>query len=151
MNLLTERIFDNARCIYSNIQFQIQNRPAAVLPHKIPIPSRCGIPALVLRKGIIHPEIRTHRFSAPGTAGDQFRRHPHIPLFLHHLAYHGLITVGSLMARFRTLPQARATLGALNDVVNRRMISPCQRWRPSAAGVKLAVGIAVGIMLLRKN
>lgn len=106
-----ERIFDNIRRIHAHPQLQKQH-PRALMPPQEVLVTPCRlIPALVLHKGVVRPEIHGHGPAAVGAVRNPCGRDLHIPLLLNHLTYHGLIVVGPLMARPGALPQAVVALG----------------------------------------
>lgn len=92
------------------------NRPEALnaldkqVQEKLLIPSSGLIPALVLYKGIVCPQVHGHGPATDWTAGDQFRRHPHIPLIAPHPLYNSFIIIGSLVAGLRALPKSIISL-----------------------------------------
>ena len=78
---------------------------------KVLIPPGGGVPAFILHKGIIRPQIHGHGCAADWTAGYQFAGDFSILLFGHHLFDNGFVIIGLLVAGPGTLPQAVVALG----------------------------------------
>ena len=64
------------------------------------------MPAWILDKGGVDPQIHTHRFAAAGTAGNQPRGDPKIGLRPNHFMHKRLIVIGFLVTRHAALPQS---------------------------------------------
>ena len=77
---------------------------------EIIIPACGGVPALVLDKGIITPQIHCHMRAANRAFGDQLRGYFHILLPRDHLAHYFLIVIGFVVAGFGALPQTVISL-----------------------------------------
>ena len=67
---LPERILDDDRCIAADSQFEIDDVFVLILSNERVIPFSRHVPALVLDKGIVTPEIDCHRLTADGTTRD---------------------------------------------------------------------------------
>ena len=75
-------------------------------PEKIAIAPSRRMPAWILDKGGVDPQIHTHRFAAAGTAGNQPRGDPKIGLRPNHFMHKRLIVIGFLVTRHAALPQS---------------------------------------------
>ena len=107
----TERILDDARRICPYSQFQKQNASSLMEKKEILI-ALCGrIPALILRKSIIDPQIHRHRSPANRAPGDQLCGDLHVLLLGNHFPDKILIVIRLLTAGFGALPQTIIALG----------------------------------------
>ena len=108
---LPKRVFDDRRGVEADAELPKENGLPVPGPEEIFIPLRCPVPALVLNKPLVAAEIHRHGRSAYRTCRNAFRRNSHIPLRSCHAANGGLIVVGLIVTRFRTLPKSVIALG----------------------------------------
>ena len=108
---LPERILDDARRICPYSQFQKQNASSLMEKKEILI-ALCGrLPALILHKSIINPQIHRHRSPANRAPGDQLCGDLHVFLLGNHFPDKFLIVIRLLTAGFGALPQTIIALG----------------------------------------
>lgn len=79
-------------------------------PQKIRVSFRSTIPTLILHKCIVTPQIHCHWLATERAMRNQFCRHTHTFLLLHHLTNGGFVIIGFLATRLVTLKQAIITL-----------------------------------------
>ena len=75
-------------------------------PEKIAIAPSRRMPAWILDKGSVNPQIHAHRFSAAGTAGNQPGGDLKIGLRPNHFMHNRFIVIGFLVTRHAALPQS---------------------------------------------
>ena len=80
-------------------------------PQKSLIPFCSPVPALILHKAVVRPQVHGHRPSAVRTVRHQFGGHPHVGLLPDHAANNLLILPGFLTAGFGALEQTVVPLG----------------------------------------
>lgn len=108
---LTERVLDDDRRIAAHTQFQIDHLCAFMPPKEILVTGISGIPALVLDKGVVAPQVHGHGLAADRAMRDKFCGDTHISLLCHHAPDGFLVVPGLLTAWLRALPQAVVSLG----------------------------------------
>ena len=69
------------------------------------------MPALVLHKGVVGPQVHGHGPAADRAVGDQFGGDPQVLLPGHHLPHLRLVVIGGRMTGLGALPQAIVPLG----------------------------------------
>ena len=84
--------------------------PPLVTAQKMRITPGCGMPARVLYKGAVRPQVHAHGRAAHRAVRHQFAGYPHILLPGHHLPDNCFVVVSSLTAGPGTLPQAIVAL-----------------------------------------
>ena len=79
-----EGVFDDGRRIASHAQFQIDHLCSSMPPKETLVAGISGIPALVLDKGVVAPQVHGHGLAADRAMRDKFRGDTHIVLLRHH-------------------------------------------------------------------
>lgn len=100
-----EWMFDDARRIFSDAQFQKQQTKPLMAVEKVLIAGAGLIPSLVLYKGIVTAQVHGHGPAAEGTVGHKPGRYTHILLFGDHTPYGFLVVIGDLMTGLGALPE----------------------------------------------
>ena len=106
-----EGILNNHRGISAHPKLQEHHPQSLMAAEEILVPLPGCVPARILHKGIVTPQVHGHGTAADGTAGHQFRRHPHLPLLRCHLPDCLLVVIGLVMTGLDALPQAIVPLG----------------------------------------
>ena len=101
-----EGVFDDCRGVVPCAQLQKECFAAFMAAQESAVALGGGVPALVLDKGIVAPQIHRHRLAADRATRHKLARHTHIMLLLNHPADDFLIVIGFLAARLTALEQA---------------------------------------------
>ena len=122
---LPKWIFDDPGGVVTHTKLQKERPKSPVSADKILIPFIRPIPAIVLHKGIIRPQIHCHSPAALGTSRYKLRRDTHILLPSHHFPYNTFIVKGLLTAGKRALKKPVIPLSVKQPVlVKARLLEP---------------------------